>query len=69
MVPLEVFPDTMRAIAHVTPHAWANEAFEELIGARAGVVDVLQQVAALTGFAVVLLSIASWRLRLALLRS
>jgi ABC-2 type transport system permease protein len=37
MVPLEVFPQTMKTIAHVTPHAWANEAFEELIGEGASV--------------------------------
>jgi hypothetical protein len=26
MAPLEVFPDTARKIAHITPHAWANDA-------------------------------------------
>ncbi len=34
MAPLEVFPDTARAIAHVTPHAWANDAFSDLLGER-----------------------------------
>ena len=27
MVPLEIFPDTMRQIAHVTPHAWAIDGY------------------------------------------
>ena len=30
MFPLEFFPDTMRALANVTPHAWAYEAFAEV---------------------------------------
>ena len=31
MVSLEFFPDTMRNIAHATPHAWGNDAFTDLI--------------------------------------
>jgi ABC-2 type transport system permease protein len=63
MVPLEVFPDTMRTIAHATPHAWANEAFEELTQHGAGPADVLPQLAVLAAFAVVLLGAGSFLLR------
>lgn len=31
MVPLQVFPPTMQKIAHLTPHAWANDAFTQLV--------------------------------------
>ena len=31
MAPLDTFPSTMRTIAHVTPHAWANDAFNHLL--------------------------------------
>ena len=55
MVPLEVFPDTMKTIARVTPHAWANEAFSELRVHGANVVDLLPQLGVLAAFAVVLL--------------
>jgi ABC-2 type transport system permease protein len=66
MVPLEVFSPTMRTIAHITPHAWAVEGFTELIRRDAGLVDILPQIAALLGFAALLLSVASWRLRKAI---
>jgi ABC-2 type transport system permease protein len=66
MVPLEVFSPTMRTIAHLTPHAWAIEGFTELIRRDAGLADILPQIVALLGFAAVLLSLASWRLRRAI---
>jgi ABC-2 type transport system permease protein len=63
MVPLEVFPSTMERIAHVTPHAWAVEGLTDVILENAGLMDVLTQVAVLAGFAVVLLTLATWRLQ------
>lgn len=66
MVPLDVFPPTMRTVAHLTPHGWANDALAELIATDAGLVDVLPEVAALLGMAVAILAVASWRLRRAL---
>jgi ABC-2 type transport system permease protein len=63
MVPIEVFPDVMRTISHVTPHAWAMEAFHHLLLDGGGLSDVLPQVAVLLGFAVVLLSLAVFRFR------
>jgi ABC-2 type transport system permease protein len=66
MVPLEVFPDTMRTIARVTPHAWANEAFEKLTQQGGGLADVAPQLAVLGGFAVVFLAAGSLLLRRAL---
>lgn len=63
MVPLEVFSPTMQTISKVTPHAWANEAFEELLAHGGGLVDVLPQIGVMLGFAVVLLTLATFALR------
>jgi ABC-2 type transport system permease protein len=63
MVPIEVFPDFVRTIAHVTPHAWAIDAFHELLLNGGGLGDVLPQVGVLLGFAVVLLGLAVLRFR------
>ena len=66
MAPLEVFPSTARTIAHLTPHAWANDAFSKLLRHGGDVGSVLPQVGVLLGFAAVALAIATWRLRRAL---
>jgi ABC-2 type transport system permease protein len=62
MIPLEIFTDTMRTVAHVTPHAWAYDGFAELVRQDGTVVDILPNLAVLLamaaaalGFAVVLL--------------
>ena len=66
MLPLELFSDTMQRVAHVTPHAWAMDGFAELVRRDGGLVDILPELGALSGFALVLLVLASWRLRVAL---
>jgi ABC-2 type transport system permease protein len=63
MVPIEFFSDTMRTVAHATPHAWALEGFAELVRRGGGVRDVAGDVAVLLAFAVLLAALASWRLR------
>jgi len=63
MVPAEVFPEAMRTIAHVTPHAWAMDAFRALTFDEAGLVAILPELAVLVGFAVVLLGLATVRFR------
>jgi ABC-2 type transport system permease protein len=66
MAPLEVFPKTARTIAHITPHAWANDAFSKLLDHGGDLGSVLPQVGVLLAFAGVALTIATWRLRRAL---
>jgi len=61
MVPLEAFPDPMRRIAHLTPHAWAVDGFGELIRRGGGVADILPELGVLAGFAAALLTAATWR--------
>ena len=63
MVPLEVFSPTMSQVAHLTPHAWANDAFAKLVGHGASIVGILPQLGVLAAYAVVLLALAAWRLR------
>ena len=64
--PIEVFSETMRTVAHLTPHAWGNDAFAELVRRGGGVADVLTELGVLAAFAIVLLSLATWRLRRAI---
>ncbi len=63
MAPLEVFPSTARAIAHVTPHAWANDAFSKLLDHGGDLATVLPQVGVLLAFAAAATLIAVWQLR------
>jgi ABC-2 type transport system permease protein len=63
MVPLEVFPPTMEAVAHITPHAWAVEGITDVVLDGAGVAEIGLQLGVLVVYAVVLLTIATWSLR------
>jgi ABC-2 type transport system permease protein len=63
MWPLEAVSPAMRSIGHLTPHAWAMDAWIRLVFARAGVADVARQLGVLALFAVVMLPLATWRLR------
>jgi ABC-2 type transport system permease protein len=62
MVPLEVFSPTMKHVAHLTPHAWANDAFAKL-ASGASITGIGTQLAVLGAFAAALLALATWRLR------
>ncbi|HEV2377016.1 MAG TPA: ABC transporter permease [Streptosporangiaceae bacterium] len=63
MVPLELFSPTLRRVAHITPHAWANDAFSKLVGRGASIGGILPQLGVLAVYGAVLLVLASWRLR------
>jgi ABC-2 type transport system permease protein len=68
MMPLEFLSETMRAVAHFTPHAWGYEGFVELVRHDAGITGILPQLGVLTGYAVVLFTAGVWALRRALIR-
>lgn len=51
--PLFVMPPWMQALARVTPHAWANDAFNRLLLFGAATGDILLNVLVLLGFAAV----------------
>lgn len=63
MMPLDLFPPTMRAVAHLTPHAWAVDGFAELVRHGGGLFDILPQLGVLLATAAALMTLASWRLR------
>ena len=67
MWPLEVVPRAMQVAGHVAPHAWAMDAWQELIYDRAGLGAILPNLAVLAGATVVIGTVAAWRLRRAVL--
>jgi ABC-2 type transport system permease protein len=68
MVPIELFSGTMRTVAKITPHAWANEAFAELVRRDAGLVDIAPQLSVLAAYALVLFLVGGWLFRRSLTR-
>ena len=63
MWPLEIVPAGVRAAGHLTPHAWAVDAWVTLLSRGGGLSDILGPLAVLSAFAVVLLGTATLRLR------
>jgi ABC-2 type transport system permease protein len=66
MWPLEVVPPFMRAVGHLTPHAWAMDAWGDLIFGGDGVARIAPDLGVLAGFAAAFGLLAAWRLRRAL---
>ncbi len=69
MVPLELFPDTMRTVAMATPHAWAYLALAAVQRHDAGLVDILPQLGVLAAMAAGTLTIGAILLRRSLARA
>lgn len=69
MVPLEIFPETLRQVAKVTPHAWAYEAFAEIQRRGGGLLEIAPQLGVLALMAVLVLGIGSMLLRRSLARA
>ena len=65
-MPPEVFPDIMRTLSHVTPHAWAIDAFRDLTLRDKDLLGILPRLAVLAGFAIALIALATIRFRKAL---
>ena len=59
----------MRAVGHLTPNAWAMDAWIELVFARSGLAGVGRELLVLAGFVVVLFPLAAWRLRRVVMRA
>ncbi len=62
MIPLEIFPETMRRVAHITPHAWGMDAFSEIFRGG-GVADILPELGVILamGTGILLLAIVAFR--------
>lgn len=63
MLPLELIPDGVRTASWFTPHAWAYDAYGEVLRRDGGIVDVLPQLGVLAAMAAVLLTVAAVLLR------
>ncbi|MFC4554567.1 ABC transporter permease [Georgenia faecalis] len=69
MVPLEVFPDTLQTIAHVTPHAWAYDAFALIQRHDGTLAEIAPQLGVLAAMALALLALGTWALRRSMARA
>ncbi len=63
--PLFILGDWMRSLALLTPHGWANTAFNRLMLFGGNFESVLVEMLALAGFAVGFIAVAVWRFRVA----
>jgi ABC-2 type transport system permease protein len=63
MVPTEVFPEAMRTLSRITPHAWAMDALRALGEPGTGLVQVAPQVGVLAAFALACFADATLRFR------
>ncbi|NDJ33367.1 MAG: ABC transporter permease [Chloroflexi bacterium] len=61
--PLEIVPEFMRQVGHISPLAWAMDGYTDLIFFNGGVMDVLPEVAVLMGAALVFFVIGAIRFR------
>ena len=62
MWPLSIVSATMREIGHVTPQAWAVDAWTSLLSRHGTLVTILPQLGVLAAFATALLTVSSLRL-------
>jgi ABC-2 type transport system permease protein len=63
MVPFEVFPDGLRTFAHITPHAWAVDAFTEVVQRGGGLGQIGTELGVLVAYGLGLLTAATIMLR------
>lgn len=63
MVPFEVFPDGLRTFAHITPHAWAVDAFTEVVQRGGGLGQIGTELGVLVAYGLGLLVAATFMLR------
>lgn len=71
MIPLaimKIFSPTLWRVAHLTPHAWGIEAFDELILRHGTIADIPLELGVLAAFAIVAFTLGAWRLRISLTR-
>ncbi len=62
-VPRFIMPEWLQTIGLVTPHAWALDAYQDLLVRGYGLLEVLPKVGALAAFAIVFFAIGVWRFR------
>lgn len=68
MLPRELMPESMQVVSRLTPHAWAYEAYADVVRRNAGVLDILPELGVLVAMAVALLLLGGWLLQRTLTR-
>lgn len=63
MWPLEIVTPAMRTVGHLVPHAWAVDGWIEVLSRGGGLADITTPLAVLGGFAALLITLATLRLR------
>jgi ABC-2 type transport system permease protein len=63
MWPRFIMPAPMQRLGQLFPQSWAMDAWIKLIADNAGLGGIVKQLAVLGAFVVVLLPLATWRLR------
>lgn len=61
--PLDIVPDFMRVVGHISPIAWVMDGFNELLYYNGTLVDVLPMVGVLLGMSVLFIGVAVQRFR------
>jgi ABC-2 type transport system permease protein len=62
-VPRFTMPDWLKTVGLITPHAWALDAYQDLLVRGYGLLEVLPKVGTLVAFALVFFTIGVWRFR------
>jgi ABC-2 type transport system permease protein len=61
--PLEIVPDFMKTIGHISPIAWGMDAFHEMMFYGGSVMDILPMLGVLLGMTVVFFAFGVWNFR------
>lgn len=61
--PLDIVPDFMRIVGHISPIAWVMDGFKELIYYEGGLLDILPMVGVLLLMTALFMAFAVWRFR------
>jgi ABC-2 type transport system permease protein len=69
MLPIEIMPSAMQTVARFTPHAWAYDAFAEVIRNDGTLLDILPQLGVLAVMAAVFIALGGVLLRRTLERT
>ncbi len=62
-VPRFIMPSWLQTAGLITPHAWALDAYQDLLVRGYGLVEILPKAGVLAGFAVIFFTIGVWRFR------
>jgi ABC-2 type transport system permease protein len=58
--PLEIVPDFMKAVGHISPIAWAMDSFQEMMFHNGGLVDILPMLGVLLAMGAVFFGFGVW---------